>query len=67
MIAYQKEKIENAVCFFASKHKEYTGKNLYQTSLFKYLALFEIEYLKETWTPATRPKIPRDGKGTRSH
>jgi uncharacterized phage-associated protein len=51
MIAYQKEKVENAVCFFASKHKEYTGKNLYQTSLFKYLALFEFEYLKKHGRP----------------
>lgn len=51
MIAYQKEKIENAVCFFASKHKEHTGRNLYQTFLYKYLALFEFEYIKKYGRP----------------
>ena len=46
MGAYQKEKTENAICFFASRHKEKTGKYLFQTSLYKDLALFEIEFLK---------------------
>jgi len=51
MIAYQKEKIDNAICFFALRHKEETGKNLSQTFLYKYLALFEFEYLKKYGHP----------------
>lgn len=51
MIAYQKEKIENAICYFASKHKEKTGKFLFQTSLYKYLALFEFEFVKKHGQP----------------
>lgn len=51
MIAYQKEKTENAICYFASRHKEKTGKYLFQTSLYKYLSLFEFEFLKKYGQP----------------
>jgi hypothetical protein len=51
MIAYQKEKIENAICYFAAKHKEKTGRFLFQTSLYKYLALFEFEFVKKYGQP----------------
>ena len=51
MIAYQKEKTENAICYFASKHKDKTGKYLFQTSLYKYLSLFEFEFLKKYGQP----------------
>jgi len=47
MIPYQKEKTDNAICYFAFRHKEATGKNLSQTFLYKYLAFFEFEYLKK--------------------
>lgn len=63
MIAYQKEKIESAVCFFASKHKEYTGRNLYQTFLYKYLGLFESEYIKKYGHPPLGLKYLAMDKG----
>jgi hypothetical protein len=46
MIPYQKEKLDNAVCFFAKEHFKKTHHHLYQTFLYKYLALFEFGYLK---------------------
>jgi len=47
MLPYQKEKIENAICFFTSEHYKKTKHYLYQTFLYKYLALFEFGYLKK--------------------
>lgn len=47
MIAYQKEKIENAICFFAKEHYKKTHHYVYQTFLYKYLALFDFGYFKE--------------------
>ena len=35
MIPYQKEKIENAICFFANEHQKKTKHPLYQTFLYK--------------------------------
>lgn len=52
MIPYQKEKIENAICFFAYEHKKATRKFLTQTYLYKYLALFDFKCLEETGKPA---------------
>ena len=46
MIAYQKEKVENAICFFAVEHQKVTKKPLYQIFLYKYLALFDFDCLK---------------------
>lgn len=51
MIAYQREKIENAICFFASEHKRKTRKPLHQTFLYKYLAFLDFEGIKETGRP----------------
>ncbi len=52
MIAYQKERIENAICFFASEFKKRVGRPAYQTYIYKYLALFDFQILKETGKPA---------------
>ncbi len=52
MIAYRKEKIENAICFFALEHKKHTGKDLNQTSLYKYLAFLDFDSVKDTGQPA---------------
>lgn len=52
MIPYKKEKIENAICFFATEHKKKTKKTLYQTSLYKYLAFLDFESIKKTGRPA---------------
>ncbi|MGC9365528.1 MAG: Panacea domain-containing protein [bacterium] len=51
MIPYKKEKIDNAICFFAKEHKRKTGKYLYQTFLYKYLAFLEFNMLKKTGHP----------------
>jgi len=52
MIPYQKEKIENAICFFAKEHRKKTRHTLYQTFLYKYLALFDFGYLKKYGKPS---------------
>ena len=52
MIAYQREKIENAICFFAQEHKKLTKQPLYQIYLFKYLAFLDFECLKNTGRPS---------------
>ena len=52
MIAYQKEKIENAITFFAARHKKATRKPLSQTFLYKYLAFLDFTSLEETGRPA---------------
>lgn len=51
MIPYQKEKIENAVCYFAVEHRKRARQPLYQTFLYKYLALLDFGYLKEYGRP----------------
>lgn len=52
MIPYQKEKTENAICFFAKEHQKKARKPLYQTFLYKYLAFLDFTSLKETGEPA---------------
>jgi len=52
MDPYRKEKIENAVCFFAEEHKKITRGPLYQTFLYKYLAFLDFESVKKTGRPA---------------
>ncbi len=47
MIAYQKEKIDNAICFFAAMHKKKTRHYLHQTFLYKYLAFLEYNMLEK--------------------
>jgi hypothetical protein len=46
MLSYRKERIDNAILFFAKKHYQKTKKYLSQTFLYKYLAFFEFRYLK---------------------
>ncbi|MGV8081093.1 MAG: Panacea domain-containing protein [Syntrophales bacterium] len=51
MIPYQKEKIENAICYFAVEHRRMTRHPLYQTFLYKYLALLDFGYFRKYGTP----------------
>jgi hypothetical protein len=44
---YRKERIDNALLFFAQNHYKKTKKYLSQTFLYKYLAFFEFRYLKK--------------------
>jgi len=52
MIPYQKQKIDNAICFFASEYKYKTDKYLYSTYLYKLLAFLDFESIKENGRPA---------------
>lgn len=52
MISFREEKIENAICYFAYKHIEKTGKPLWQTLLYKYLSFLDLISIKETGTPS---------------
>lgn len=52
MIAYRKEKIDNAICFFALEHKKKSGKDLAQTFLYKYLAFLDFLSVEKTGVPA---------------
>jgi hypothetical protein len=47
MLSYRKERIDNAMLFFASEHYKKTKNSLSQTALYKYLAFFEFRYLKK--------------------
>jgi hypothetical protein len=47
MLAYQKERIDNVMLFFASEHYNKTKKYLSQTALYKYLAFFEFRMLEK--------------------
>jgi len=51
MIAYQKEKIDNAICFFASEHKRKTRRAVTQTQLYKYLAFLDFESFEKRGRP----------------
>lgn len=51
MILYSEEKIINAISYIAFKHKELSGKVLYKTALFKFLALFYYKILEEVGEP----------------
>jgi hypothetical protein len=46
MLAYRKERIENAMLFFAKEHYAKTRRHLSQTALYKYLAFFEFRRLE---------------------
>ncbi len=52
MIAYSKERLDNAVAHFAKCHEEITGDRAYKTYIFKYIALFDFMILEETGKPA---------------
>lgn len=51
MTLYRKEKILNAISFFADQHKKKARKPLYQTFLYKYLAFLDFYSLRETGSP----------------
>jgi uncharacterized phage-associated protein len=46
MLVYRKERINNAILFFADMHYKKTHKYISQTLLYKYLAFFEFRHLK---------------------
>ncbi len=48
MKAYQKERLENLICFFAKEHYKKTKKYPSQTHIYKYLAFFEFRILERT-------------------
>ena len=52
MIPYRKEKIENAICYFATEHRKKSGNPLYQTFLYKYLAFLDFESLQKRGRPS---------------
>lgn len=52
MIAYKREKIENAICFFASEYLKRTNRNIPQTILYKMLAFLDFNVLKNTGKPS---------------
>lgn len=52
MIAYQKEKTDNAICFFAKEHKARAGTPLPQTYLYKYLAFLDFLSVEKMGIPA---------------
>lgn len=52
MSRFEQDKLDNAICFFAKRHRERTGKPLYQTYLYKYLAFTDFYTLLETGAPA---------------
>jgi hypothetical protein len=51
MVPYQKERIINAICFFASEHNRRTGLPVFQTYIYKYLALLEFWNIERTGVP----------------
>ncbi len=63
MTSYQKEKVENAICFFASEHIKRTKKPLPQTFLYKYLAFLDFESLEQTGQPVLGLKYIAMDKG----
>jgi len=52
MKAYQKERLQNAICFFAHEHFKKTHRYPSQTMIYKYLAFFDLQILEEHGEPA---------------
>lgn len=52
MIPYQKEKTDNAICYFAKKYKKHARKNMPQTTLYKLLSFLDLESIKNIGMPA---------------
>lgn len=67
MIPYKKEKIENAICFFAQEHKKKSGKPLAQTYLWKYLAFVDFISTEKLGSPAFGLEYKAMGKGPVPH
>lgn len=51
MIPYNKERIDNAILFFAKEYKRKTRKYLYQTQLYKFLGFFDFMGQERFGTP----------------
>lgn len=51
MHAYQKERIENTICYLAIEHRKRKGEPLYQTFLYKYLAFLEFDSVESIGKP----------------
>jgi len=75
MLSYRKERIDNAILFFARNHYKKTKKYLSQTFLYKYLAFFEFRYLKAagdmpldlTYKAMDRGPVPMEIYGNRDN
>ena len=67
MIAYKKEKKENAMCYFAAEHYNKTGGYLPQTTLFKYLAYLDFMSLIDIGKPALELEYKAMGNGPVPH
>lgn len=52
MVAYKQERLDNAVAYFAKRHREIVQKPAFKTYIFKYITLFDFAVLKETGRPA---------------
>ena len=52
MIPYRIQKIENAVCFFASEYHKRTRQHLYSTYLYKLVAYLDFISIKENGRPS---------------
>lgn len=52
MIVYQREKIENAICYFAAMHHKKTGFLLCQTILYKFLAFLDFKSIETIGKPS---------------
>ncbi len=52
MLKLRKNKLENAIGYFARKHYEKTKKPLTKTLLYKYLAFLDFRSVRETGRPA---------------
>lgn len=67
MIAYKKEKRENAMCYFATEHFNKTGRNVPQTTLYKYLAYLDFTSLEEIGRPALELEYKAMSEGPVPH
>jgi hypothetical protein len=73
-IPYKKEKVENAICFFAYYHLKKTKQPLFQTALYKYLAFLDFKGIEKNGQPILglkyqamdRGPVPIDIYGKRS-
>ena len=52
MIPYREQKIEQAICKMAQRHREKSSRPLYSTFLYKYLAFMDFRSLEDTGIPA---------------
>lgn len=63
MITYREEKINNAICYFASEHLKRTNRNIRQTLLYKYLAFLDFDSIRERGKPVLELRFSAYNKG----